>query len=142
MERILALLRAQGGRLTATRRAIVTAIVGTRSHVTADELAEAVRVDHPDLHLTTVYRCLDTLERLGVVDHVHLGHGRAVYHLADEVHQHLVCEVCEAVVEVPSAVFEELAGQLRAAYGFAIRPHHFAVVGRCAACGEPEASIS
>ncbi len=108
--------------------------MGAGGHVTADELAATVQREHPDVHLTTVYRVLDALEELEVVDHVHLGHGRAVYHLTDETHQHLVCEVCGTVVEVPDEVFAGLASDLDAAYGFAIRPHHFAVLGRCANC--------
>lgn len=134
LDAILALLRERGGRLTNARRAIITALLAARGHVTADDLTAAVQRAHPDVHLTTIYRCLDTLEDLGVVDHVHLGHGRAVYHLADEAHQHLMCEDCGAVVEVPDALFADLAGRLQADYGFAIRPHHFAVLGRCQAC--------
>ncbi len=134
LEAIVELLRRRGGRLTSARRAIITALLSARGHITADELTGAVQQAHPDVHLTTIYRCLDTLEELGVVDHVHLGHGRAVYHLTDENHQHLVCEACGTVVEVPDATFADLAGRLRAEYGFAIRPHHFAVLGRCREC--------
>jgi len=135
LERILDLLRRRGGRVTAARRAIVSALLGSAGHLTADELTGAVQRAEPDVHMSTVYRCLDALEELGVVDHVHLGHGRAVYHLTDEPHQHLVCEVCGAVIEVPDALFDQLAARLRTDYDFAIRPHHFAVLGRCATCG-------
>ncbi|MCA1691389.1 MAG: Fur family transcriptional regulator [Acidimicrobiales bacterium] len=134
LESILGMLRDRGGRLTTARRAIITALLAAEGHVTADELTAAVQQAHPDVHLTTIYRCLDTLEKMGVVDHVHLGHGRAVYHLSDEAHQHLVCEHCGAVIEVPDALFEDLAGRLQADYGFAIRPNHFAVLGRCQRC--------
>ncbi|MGH9069410.1 MAG: Fur family transcriptional regulator [Acidimicrobiales bacterium] len=133
-EQMIALLRTQGGRVTTARRAVIGALVGARGHVTAEDLADRVQAAHPDVHLSTVYRTLDALEHMGIVDHTHLGHGRAVYHLADDPHQHLVCEVCGKVVEVPDATFAELAGQLEAGYGFAIRPSHFAVLGRCAAC--------
>ena len=134
VDAILRLLRERGGRLTVARRAIITALLDAEGHVTADDLTAAVQRAHPDVHLTTIYRCLDTLEELGVVDHVHLGHGRAVYHLATETHQHLVCEQCQAVVEVPDSLFADLGTRLQAEYGFSIRPHHFAVLGRCAAC--------
>jgi Fe2+ or Zn2+ uptake regulation protein len=128
------MIRDQGARVTSARRALVTALVQARGHVTADDLAALVQKAQPDVHLSTIYRSLDALERIGVVDHVHLGHGRAVYHLADEPHQHLVCEACGAVVEVPDATFAELSDALRRRYGFAIRPNHFAVLGRCRAC--------
>ena len=128
------MIREQGERVTTARRALVTALVQARGHMTADDLAALVQKSQPDVHLSTIYRSLDALERIGVVDHVHLGHGRAVYHLADEPHQHLVCEVCGAVVEVPDATFAELGGVLRRRYGFTIRPNHFAVLGRCRDC--------
>jgi Fe2+ or Zn2+ uptake regulation protein len=128
------MIREQGERVTTARRALVTALVQARGHVTADDLAALVQKAQPDVHLSTIYRSLDALERIGVVDHVHLGHGRAVYHLSDEPHQHLVCEVCGAVVEVPDATFADLGSTLRRRYGFTIRPNHFAVLGRCRAC--------
>lgn len=137
--RILALLRAAGARVTTPRRAVIAALLNApEHHVTADDLARAAQKEHPDVHLSTIYRTLDALEQLGVVDHVHLGHGRAVYHLADERHQHLVCEACGDVVEVPDELFASLARRLWADYGFRIRPDHFAVVGRCAACSASE----
>ena len=134
LDRILEQLRAGGGRITPARRALVGALLAADSHVTADDLAEVVQRSHPDVHQSTIYRTLDVLEELGVVDHVHLGHGRAVYHLLDDPHQHLVCEVCEDVIEVPDALFRPLAEELARDYGFTLRPNHFAVLGRCAAC--------
>ncbi len=138
LEHILRLLREKGGRVTTARRAIITALLEAKSHITADELTTIVQARHPDVHLSTIYRCLETLEELGVVDHVHLGHGRAVYHLTDQRHQHLVCELCGAVTEVPDEVFEGLAGLLLADYGFTLQPHHFAVLGRCPTCTDEE----
>lgn len=136
LERILGLIRTRGGRVTAARRALVDALVRADAHVTADDLAAVVQAEHPDVHRSTIYRTLDALERMGVVDHVHLGHGRAVYHLADQAHQHLVCEKCGSVLEVPDALFAPLAAEVEARYRFRIRPKHFAVLGRCAGCGD------
>lgn len=129
-EGILDGIRAAGGRVTGPRRRLVAALLEADDHVTAEDLAAAVG----EPHLSTVYRTLDALEGLGVVDHVHLGHGRAVYHLADISHQHLVCEACGDVTEVPDRLFASLARRLEADYGFRMRPNHFAVLGRCAAC--------
>lgn len=139
LEHILELVRRQGGRVTAARRALVTALVEADAHVTADDLAGVVQGRHPEVHRSTIYRTLEALERLGVVDHVHLGHGRAVYHLADRPHQHLVCERCGAVVEVPDQLFSSLAAEIEERYRFRIRPKHFAVLGRCDGCDGPHA---
>ena len=133
-EPILAQLRAQGGRVTTCRRAILETFLGIGGHVTAEMLTAKVQLNQPDVHESTVYRFLDELERLGVVDHVHLGHGPAVYHLATDVHHHLVCDRCGAVVEVPEEVFAGLRTRLESDFGFSLQPRHFAVTGRCTAC--------
>lgn len=134
-EPILGLLRARGGRVTTCRRAILETFLGVGGHVTAEALTARVQATQPDVHESTVYRFLDELERLGVVDHVHLGHGPAVYHLASDAHHHLVCDRCGAVEEVPDALFAELRTRLRDDFGFTLEPRHFAVTGRCKNCG-------
>ena len=131
---ILGMLRELGGRVTTPRRAIITALLRSGGHITADQLTSGIQANYPDVHLSTIYRCLETLEELQVIDHIHMGHGRAVYHLADEKHQHLMCEVCGAVTEVPDTVFADLSASLRRDYSFAIKPRHFAVLGRCEGC--------
>jgi Fe2+ or Zn2+ uptake regulation protein len=131
---VLGLIRSSGGRVTSARRAILQALIDHPGHATAEEITAAVQARQPDVHESTVYRFLEELERLGVVDHAHLGHGAAVYHFADDAHHHLVCERCGAVVEVPDRMLAPLRKRLRDDYGFDLRPRHFAVVGRCRAC--------
>jgi Fe2+ or Zn2+ uptake regulation protein len=86
------------------------------------------------VNISTVYRTLDALEEIDVVDHVHLGHGRAIYHLADEVHQHLVCERCEKVEELPAPKLRSFLGMLDRDFGFEVDRGHFAIVGLCRSC--------
>jgi Fur family ferric uptake transcriptional regulator len=132
---ILELLRGEGGRVTIGRRAIVRALLnGPDHHVTADDVARMVQAEHPDVHLSTVYRTLDTLEHHGVVDRVNLGPGGAVYHLSDHAHHHLVCEVCGTVIEIPGSLFTRLARTVDERYGFELSDRHIAVNGRCPRC--------
>jgi Fur family transcriptional regulator, ferric uptake regulator len=133
-ERILGELRRRGGRVTTPRRAVLDVLLEHRDHITADEVAAAVQERHPEVHLSTVYRALDAFEQLGVVTHVHLGHGRAIYHLTDEIHHHAVCEACGDVVELPADVFDDLQRRLQREHGFRADAHHFALVGQCARC--------
>ena len=134
LERGVRTLRERGVRVTTARRAVLAALLDHPDHVSADDLAAAVQADHPDVHLSTVYRTLEAFERLGVVTHVHLGHGRAIYHLTDEVHHHAVCERCNAVVELPADLFDDLRERLRREHRFEADPHHFALIGLCSAC--------
>jgi Fur family ferric uptake transcriptional regulator len=134
LDAILALVRARGVRLTTPRRAIVQALLQAPDHVTAEELAAAVQAAHPDVHRSTVYRTLDTLTDLGVVVHAHLGHGPAVYHLADRPHYHLVCQRCGSVTELPIAVMAPLRRRLARDFRFELDATHFALAGRCGDC--------
>ena len=134
LEEILEQLRERGGRVTTPRRAIITALLDADDHVTADALVEAVGTAHPEIHLSTVYRTLERLTELGVINHVHLGHGPAVYHLAGDSHHHLVCDDCGAIIELPANAFDALVRRVERDYGFRLDAHHFALGGHCRSC--------
>ena len=134
VDRALGQLRAAGGRVTEQRRAVLQALVEAGPHPDADTIASVARRYDPHVHLATVYRTLELLEDMGVIAHVHLGHGRSTFHLADESHHHAVCEVCSAVIEVPRGHLEALATALDTEHGFIADTHHFAIIGRCRDC--------
>lgn len=134
VEEILARFTSSGGRRTASRQAIVEVVVGADGHLTAEQIASAVQARFPSVNLSTVYRTLEALEELRVVDHVHLGHGRAIYHLTDEAHQHLFCERCERVEELPISRLAPLFVLLDREHGFELDRRHFALVGLCRDC--------
>ncbi|RIK08019.1 MAG: transcriptional repressor [Acidobacteria bacterium] len=134
LDAIKGLIRSAGGRVTATRLAIAETMIDSAEHMTADELVTEVRRRFPTINRSTVYRTLGFLEEAGIVDHVHLGHGRAVYHLADRGHQHLVCESCAAVTEIPIEELRPLEVQLENDHKFALNTRHFAIVGTCERC--------
>ena len=134
IEDVLAILRARGGRVTISRRLLLHALFDAPRDRTAEELATEIHARAPDVNLSTIYRNLDELERLGVVLHAHLAHGPATYHLAALAHGHLVCEECGAAIEAPSDVFSSLSKTAESRFGFEIHPYHFAVPGRCQLC--------
>ena len=133
-EGALALLREHGGRITSSRRFLLEAIFESTGHSTVEELAAKVQAKAPDVHLSTIYRNVEELEKLGILVHSHLGHGAATYHLAEGAHSHFVCEGCGTTFEAPDALFRGLSRSARTQYGFEINPHHFAVYGRCRDC--------
>lgn len=134
LEDALELVRQHGGRVTSSRRILLRTLFTSTGHRTAEELAAEVQAEAPDIHISTIYRNLEELERLGVVVHSHFGHGAATYHLAGSVHGHFVCEDCGKLIEVPDSMFSGLAKEAAGRFGFTIDPHHFATLGRCADC--------
>ena len=131
---VLDALSERGMRRTAARQAILEELFSTSDHLTAEDLAARVQQRFPSVDVSTVYRTLDVLEGLEIIDHVHLAHGPAVFHLAEDDHQHLVCERCGRVEELPADRLRTFARMLRDDFGFHIQRRHFAIVGVCGAC--------
>jgi Fur family transcriptional regulator, ferric uptake regulator len=129
-------LRERGYRLTPQRQLVLQAVTKLR-HGTPDEICAEVRRTASGINISTIYRTLELLEELSLVTHTHLGHGAPTYHAAtDDDHVHLVCRDCGQVIETDVAVAAGLAAQLEAEHGFEIDLQHFAIFGRCAACGD------
>ena len=134
VERILALMRERGGRATSARRLLLQALLAQPGHCSAEELAADIHPRAPGMHITTIYRNLEELERLGVIDSTRLGSGPVTYHLPSTAHGHLACEICGSLTEVSGDMFGDLIKAARSKYGFTVNPQHFAVTGHCAAC--------
>jgi Fur family ferric uptake transcriptional regulator len=130
-------LRSAGVRITAPRRMVLAALVDAGSHATAEDLHRRVRRTHPEVSASSIYRTMELLADHGVVQHVHLGHGPAQYHLADDHHAHLVCNGCGAIVELEESVSAPFAERVGRELGFQVDLGHFALTGWCATCRPP-----
>jgi Fur family ferric uptake transcriptional regulator len=130
---LVAGLRRAGLRVTAARRVICEVLAEARAdHLSAGDVASRTgkRVD-----LSTVYRTLEALEGLGLVEHVHLGHGPGAYHVGPSTeHHHLVCDSCGRTFDVPIVELRRAVERVTAPLGFVPDSAHFAIVGRCAEC--------
>ena len=130
------MLRARGLRLTPQRQLILES-VHLLGHATPEQVHSAVRERAAGVNITTVYRTLELLEKLGLVTHTHLSHGSPTYHPAGaDQHVHLVCRLCGAVDELAPAELDPLAEQLRRQRGFHVDIGHVALFGVCAACAQ------
>ena len=98
--------------------------------MTAEELAER----HADIDPATVYRSLSHFEEVGVVEHVHLGHGPAAYRWVGQRTVTAVCEVCGTVTDIPASELDDLAERLEQRYGVCLSLGHFALSARCTDC--------
>ncbi len=135
LEAALMTLRRSDCRITAARRTVLEALAADSGHMTAPDLVTAVHARAPQIGRASVYRALELLTRLGVVQASTLGGGSATYMLAPAGHHHhLVCRVCGRTIEFDECALGEIAGRLAAALGFQIEGHLVEVYGRCAEC--------
>lgn len=133
-ERAVELLRERGLRVTAARRLVIEALFAADEPVTAERIADGLDGRVPRSDLASVYRNLETLEQLGLVRHVHLGHGPGLYVLAGHEREFVVCERCGAYEAAAPGRLDEVRDAVRATFGYEARFSHFPIVGVCPAC--------
>jgi Fur family transcriptional regulator, ferric uptake regulator len=130
-EDILATLRAAGHRVSAPAARLVDVLFSADGPISADDIAAA----DTSLERTSVYRNLERLEALGVVSHVHAGHGPGLYALARGADQeYLTCDRCGRVTTVDPAALDGVRESLLADFGHHARFSHFPIHGLCASC--------
>jgi Fur family ferric uptake transcriptional regulator len=130
-------LHQRGLRMTPQRQLVLDA-VRDLGHATPEQICARVQDAAPAVNITTVYRTLDLLERLGLVRHTHLGHGAPSYSEQEHQHVHLVCHGCGEVFEAPTDLMDDLTDRLQAESGFMLDATHVALSGRCRACRDSD----
>jgi Fur family transcriptional regulator, ferric uptake regulator len=126
-------LHGRGKRMT-TQRQLVLDAVRELEHATPEKICGHIQQTAPAVNITTVYRTLELLSELGLVRHIHIGHGAPVYSAEDHEHLHLVCHRCGGVVEAPRDLLDEVAMAARSRWGFELDAAHVALSGMCSAC--------
>jgi len=128
-------LKKQGYRLTPQRLMVVSAIENSEDHISADEVYSQVVVRYPNVNISTVYRTLELLKRLGLVTETDLGGGRVRYHPANKGHHHhLVCQECGAMIDLDESLLRPLQEALLLEHNFVADLRHLAIHGRCVVC--------
>ena len=134
-KRIASTLRKHGYKLTPQRRVVIGAIAASPDHLTPADLYHKLHQDHPTIGLTTIYRTLEILTRLGLICELHAGGNSHSYTIgAPEHHHHIICSGCGAVVDFPGYHLSQLEARLSRETGFEIEGHLLEFTGRCRRC--------
>lgn len=131
-------------RWTAPRESILDLLSRTSKHLSAKEIYASLYTRHPGIGLTTVYRTLELLLGLGIVQKVTLGDGQSRFELKSvrpkDHHHHLICTRCGKIVDYRDFVKEELElvrkteESLAKKYDFVIQDHNIEFLGLCPEC--------
>jgi len=126
-----------GYRLTPQRMMVLSAIENSDNHISAEEIYAQIVVKYPNVNISTVYRTLELLKRLGLVTETDLGNSHARYHPAEKGHHHhLVCQKCGTIIDIDESTLARLQDVLLHRYNFSARLSHLAIFGRCVKCSE------
>ena len=135
-------LQASGFRLTAPRRAIVALMADSPRALGPADVYQQARAAYPRLGLVTVYRTLETLEQLGLVERVHLPDGCHRYLRAAQGHQHfLLCTSCGLVCTFAGDDLARLTSRVASESGFTINDHWLQLFGLCPECDAAETTL-
>jgi Fur family peroxide stress response transcriptional regulator len=130
-------LKRAGFKLTPQRMAIVRLFADDLTHPTAQELFERVKKALPGVSFATVYNTLDALANAGLSGVVRLGNA-ARFDPNTEAHHHAVCDVCEAVIDIPAQTLAPRASAQqeveKVAKGFCVRSVERVYRGVCSKC--------
>lgn len=142
-------LKRCGCRVTGPREAILKILSETPGHPSAEEIFFKVKQLYPQVGLATVYRTLDLLVNMGLVDKLDFGEGKARFELTKGPgtkghHHHLVCIRCQKVIdygeftEKEQELLREIERHLSEKYDFQITGHLIQFYGICKECREKE----
>lgn len=132
-------LQSQGYKLTPQREATVLVLLeNEEDHLSAEDVFMLVRDKAPEIGLATVYRTLELLSELHVVEKMNFGDGVARYDLRNEKnhhhHHHLICVQCGAVDEIMEDWLGALEERLANEFQFTVVDHRLDFQGICHRC--------
>ncbi|CQR73239.1 Fur family transcriptional regulator [Sporomusa ovata] len=136
MERIIQKLKEKGCKITPQRRAIIQSLLNFSKFPTALEVFNDIKATNPDVGLDTIYRNLNLLVEIGIVNSINLpGKDVKVFELSiDGHHHHLVCLSCGQADCLDYCPIDEQRLQTAAGSEFKITGHSLEIYGYCQKC--------
>lgn len=135
------ILKEKGLKVTKQRILVLEALACCEDkHLTAEEIYEIVKADFPEIGLATVYRTIQLLVELDLVESVQLGDGYVRYEIgkldSEEAHHHhhLICLECGKVISFRDDLLDELEARIMESASFQVINHEVKLYGYCKEC--------
>lgn len=137
------LLKEKGLKMTSQRENVLDVLQANKSrHLTAEEIYLKVKEISPDIGLATVYRTIQLLSDLKLIDTLNLNDGFIRYEIGkwDESgetrhhHHHLICEKCGKVIEAEDDLLDLIEETCQQKYKFKVKDHVVKFYGICSDC--------
>lgn len=132
---IVTALEGAGYRLTTPRRTLAGLIAARDSHFTADDLVREARARRLGVARATIFRTLDVLTSLGVVERIDMPSGEHAFVACEPSHHHhIVCSSCGRATDVPDRELRTALDAIAHETGFRVDRHRVELFGLCPAC--------
>lgn len=138
MERFCQKLREKEFKVTPQRQVVLKVFMeNADQHLSAEDVYQIVKQKHPEIGLATVYRTLDLLAELEIVQKMNFGDGKSRYEINNQEmhhHHHLICLSCGHVTEFEDDLLDSLEEAIAKKSGFEIIDHQLKFYGYCIKC--------
>jgi Fur family ferric uptake transcriptional regulator len=133
----LARMRSESGRSGGARRVVVEFLGREDCCLSAQEIHDGVRAAGARVGIASVYRALEGLDELGLVQRVDLGDGISRFERVDprgDHHHHLVCGDCGKVEPFEDSALEQALERVAGGRGYEVAAHDVVLRGACGDC--------
>ena len=136
MDNFKTVLRNGGLKITPQRIAVLNEIIKDKEHRESEDIYLAIKSHKTHVSRATVYRTLDILVQNKFVRKLNLGDGRARYEskIDKSHHDHLICIICDKIVEFVDLDIEMLQEKIAKKYQFSLTRHVHQLFGICKEC--------
>lgn len=140
------MLKEKGLKVTHQRLLVLQVLAEHQDqHMTAEDIYELVKEDYPEIGLATIYRTVQLLLEMQLVDRIQLNDGCVRYEIGDLLdeqeghhhhHHHLICTECGKVLAFRNDLLEDLEAHIETRTGFQVLDHELKFYGICKECRE------
>lgn len=131
-------LRSKGYKATPQRIAICRFAINSRDHPTAQQVYDEVKKIHPTVSLATVYKTLQVLKNLDLIQELDLPHGQARFDSYMKPHINLICLQCGNIIDSDDTTALEITSKVAAAAKFKPKGQRIDIFGTCRRCSAVE----
>lgn len=143
-EKFKELLKEKGLKVTNQRLSVLEVLASHRdSHMTAEDIYDLVKEDCPEIGLATIYRTVQLLLEMQLVERISLDDGCARYEIGGifdgeerHHHHHLICQTCGKIQPFRDDLLDELERYIEKNTGFHVLDHELMFYGQCKTCRE------
>ena len=140
-EKFRQMLKEKGLKVTNQRLLVLEVLACHKDrHMTVEDIYDLVKEDYPEIGLATIYRTVQLLLEMQLVDRINLDNGCVRYEIGKigekeaHRHHHLICLECGKVISFWDDLLEELEERIRESASFQVINHEVKFYGYCESC--------
>lgn len=141
-EKFKEMLKEKGLKVTTQRLLVLEALASHGdTHLTAEDIYGLVKEDYPEIGLATIYRTVQLLVEMQLVDRINLDDGCVRYEISGlfdgemkHHHHHLICRACGKILPFKNDLLDDLEDYIKEKMGFQVLDHELKFYGHCSEC--------